>query len=139
MAKNIQLTIATPLDTVYTDTVNQITATTTDGEITILPGHVPLIAPLQTGHVMIKKDGKETLFAVDGGLIEVRHDHSVVVLSDRSENADDLDIKRSEKAIEKAKTYMENPEGGSVDYAQLQKMMAREQNRIKIAQRGNRK
>ena len=135
---HLQLTIATPLDTVYTDTVNQVTATTIDGEITILPGHVPLIAPLKTGHVMIKKDGKETLFAVDGGLIEVRHDHSIVVLSDRSEHADILDIKRSEQAILKAKAYMENPDDERVDYAQLQKLLAREQNRIKIAQRGGR-
>jgi F-type H+-transporting ATPase subunit epsilon len=136
---DIQLTIATPLDTVYTDKVNQVTVTTIDGEITILPGHVPLIAPLEVGHVMIKKDGKETFFAIDGGLVEVRHDHSVVVLSDRSEHASDLDIQASEEAVAKAKAYMENPEDESVDYAQLQKMMAREQNRIKIAQRGGRR
>ena len=134
----LQLTIATPLDTVYNDTVDQVTATTTSGEITILPQHVPLISGLKIGHIMIKKNGKETYFAVDGGLIEVRHDHSVVVLSDRSEHADDLDIARAEEAAKKAAEYMENPTEVGEDYTKLQATMAKEQNRARIARRGGR-
>lgn len=135
----LPLTITTPLDTVYTDTVDQVTATTTSGEITILPQHVPLISNLKTGHIMIKKDGKETYFAVDGGLIEVRHDHSVVILSDRSEHASDLDIQRSEEAIQKAEEYMKNPEEVGMNYDQFQKILAKEKNRINVARRGQRK
>ena len=55
----LQLTIATPSSTVYEDAVDQITLTTTSGEITILPKHVPLISQLETGHVMVKKEGKD--------------------------------------------------------------------------------
>ena len=60
MSKKLQLTIATPSATLYEDLVDQITLTTVSGEITVLPNHVPLISPLKTGHVMVKKAGKET-------------------------------------------------------------------------------
>lgn len=135
----IKLTIATPSSTVYSDEVDQITVTTTSGEITVLPKHVPLISTLKTGHVMIKKEGKETFFAIDGGLLEVRKDSSVVVLSDRSEHIDDIDIERAETAAKKAEKYMENPEEVGMDYRTLQALMAKEQNRARLARKGHRK
>lgn len=135
----LQLTIATPLDTVYSESVDQITVTTTSGEITILPKHVPLISHLKTGHVMVKNSGKETYFAIDGGLLEVRHDSSVVILSDRSEHADAIDIERANAAAESAVEYMKNPVEAGADYAKLQAMMAKEQNRAKVARRGGRR
>ena len=135
----LQLTITTPSSTLYEDTVDQITLTTTSGEITVLPNHVPLISHLEVGHVMIKKDGKETYFAIDGGLLEVRRDHSVVVLSDSSEHADSIDLERAEEAVQKAEEYMKNPEETVESYAKLQKMFARQKNLLKTAKRGGRR
>ncbi|MCD5389801.1 MAG: ATP synthase F1 subunit epsilon [Candidatus Pacebacteria bacterium] len=135
----LQLTITTPLETVYSESVDQITVTTTSGEITILPKHVPLISHLKTGHVMVKNGGNETYFAIDGGLLEVRHDNTVVILSDRSEHTDDIDIERAEEAAKKAAEYMKNPEEAGTDYAKLQAMMAKEENRARLARRGHRK
>lgn len=135
----LQLTIATPSSMVYSDLVDQITLTTTSGEITILPKHVPLISQLKTGHVMIKKEGKETYFAIDGGLLEVRHDHSVVVLSDSSEEASAIDLERAEEAAKKAEEYMKNPTETKESYAKLQRMMVRSRNLTKVARRGGRK
>ena len=137
--KKLQLTIATPSSTVYSEKVDQITLTTASGEITVLPNHVPIISNLKTGHVMIKKDGKETHFAIDGGILEVRHDHSVVVLSDNSENLEDIDLERAEEAAKKAAEYMKNPKEVGFDYTKLQAMMAREENRARLARRGHRK
>lgn len=135
----LQLTIATPSSTVYSDTVDQITLTTTSGEITVLPNHVPLISNLEMGHVMIKKDNKETYFAIDGGILEVRHDHSVVVLSDSSEVSHEIDLERAEEAARKAEEYMKNPKETTESYSNLQAMMAKEQNRARIARKGHRK
>ncbi len=135
----IKLTIVTPSSTVYSDEVDQITVTTTSGEITVLPKHVPLISTLMTGHVMIKKGEKETFFAIDGGLLEVRKDNSVIVLSDRSEHADEIDLKRAEEAIKKAEKYMKNPKEVGMDYRKLQAMMKKEENRARIARKGHRK
>lgn len=135
----LQLTITTPLETVYSESVDQITVSTVSGEITVLPNHVPLISHLKTGHVMVKNADNETFFSIDGGLLEVRNDNSVVVLSDRSEHADSIDIERANAAAESAAEYMKNPEEVGMDYTKLQKLMAKEQNRARVARRGGRR
>ena len=135
----IKLTITTPIRTVYSDEVDQLTLTTTSGEITVLPNHVPLISTLKVGHIMIKKDGQESYFAINGGLIEVRKASSVIILSDRSEYVDEIDLERAEEAIKKAEEYMKNPEENGLDYRQLQAMMAKEKNRARLARQGHRK
>ena len=71
--------------------------------------------------------------------MEVRHDHSVVVLSDRSEHADSIDIERAQLAMEKAQEYMKQPTEVVMNHSELQKILAKEQNRVNIAKRGGRK
>lgn len=139
MSKKLQLTITTPLDIVYQGQVDQVTVSTESGEITILSNHVPLISRLRIGHVLIKEAGKETYFAIEGGLIDVKEDNRVIVLSDRSEQADAIDVERAEEAAKKAAEYMKNPAETGMDYAKLQSLMSKEQNRAKIARRGGRK
>lgn len=139
-AKKIHLTITTPLRTVYENDVDQLTVTTSAGELTVLPDHVPLVVPLLVGQAMVKNDKKEIYHAIDGGILEVRHNNEVVILSDRSENATEIDIERAEAALKRAKESMENAKDNiEVDYQALERNIARELNRVKIAQKGQRK
>ena len=46
------------------------------GELGILPGHIPMVAPLAIGAVRLKKGGKTDFVAVTGGFLEVRPDAS---------------------------------------------------------------
>ncbi len=134
----LQLKIVTPEKTVYSGEVDQFTLTTSSGEITVLPNHVPLISHLKTGHVIVRKDGKDSYFAIDGGILEVRHNNFVVILSDNSENANEIDLERAEEAIKMAREYMKNPENVGFDYTVLQAKMNKEQNRARLARRGHR-
>lgn len=136
----MHLTITTPLRTVYNDEVDQLTVTTLSGELTILPDHVPLVIPLVVGKVMVKNENDEIYHSIDGGILEVRHNNQVVILSDRSENATDIDVDRAQAALERAKISMQNAKDGiEVDYQKLEMNIARELNRVKIAQKGSRK
>ena len=54
MSKKLDLKIETPSRTMYADKVDQVTVTTTSGEITILSNHVPLISQLSVGQVVVK-------------------------------------------------------------------------------------
>lgn len=140
MSKKIKLTIATPLQEVYQNDIDQLTVSTANGEITILPDHVPLIVPLELGQVMVKNNGNEVYHAISGGLLEVRHDNEVIILSNRAENASDIDIKRSEKAIERARKVMNQESIDPDEYVKLEKSIQHELNRVKIAsRRGQRK
>ncbi|MCA9352202.1 ATP synthase F1 subunit epsilon [Patescibacteria group bacterium] len=138
--KQLHVVITTPLRTVYDDYVDQITVTTSEGEITVLPEHIPLIVPLTIGQAMVKKDGKEVYHAIDGGILEVRHGSEVVILSDRSENASEIDIERAEEALKRAQDFMDQKHHEEdVDFAKLERDIARELNRVKLAQKGQRK
>lgn len=140
-AKKLHLTITTPLRTVYENHVDQLTVTTATGELTILPDHVPLVVPLMVGQAMVKNDNHEIYHAIDGGILEIRHNNEVVILSDRSEDSTDIDLERAEAALERAEALMkEELPTNEVEYAALQKSMAKELNRVKIAsRRGQRK
>jgi F-type H+-transporting ATPase subunit epsilon len=137
--KQLQLTIATPLREVYQNYVDQLTVTTVNGEITILPDHIPLVVPLETGQVMIKNDDHEVYHAISGGLLEVRHDNKVIILSNRAENVSDIDIERSEKAIERARNVMSQEKINPNEYIKLEKKIQKELNRVKIASRNGQK
>lgn len=139
-SKQLHLTITTPLKTVYDNHVASVTVTSVAGELTILPDHVPLVIPLMTGQAMVRVEGREIYHAIDGGILEVRHNNEVVILSDRSENASEIDINRANEAIERAQALMnEELPMNEVEYAALQKSMAKELNRVKLAQKGQRK
>jgi len=138
--KQLHVIIATPLRTVYDNEVDQITVTTAEGEITILPDHIPLIVPLKVGQAMVKTDDKEVYHSIDGGILEMRHDNQVIILSDRSENATEIDLERAEGALKRAEKCMEECENNEeTDYTKLERDIAKELNRVKLAQKGSRK
>lgn len=138
--KKLHLTITTPLRTVYTNDIDQLTVTTSVGELTILPDHIPLITTLEIGQVMVKNDGHEVYYAIDGGILEVRHNNKVVILSDRSENASEIDIERAKEALKRAEDIKNNSSDvDNVDYNKLERDIAKELNRVKLTQKGQRK
>ena len=60
---------------------------TTEGELGILPGHMPLLGALEPGHpVRIDREGGESITVeVQGGFLFVHKDHRVSVLAEQAE------------------------------------------------------
>jgi F-type H+-transporting ATPase subunit epsilon len=60
---------------------------TTDGDLGILPGHMPLLGALEEGHpVRIDREGGDSLTVdVQGGFLFVHKDHHVSVLAEQAE------------------------------------------------------
>ena len=72
-----------------------------EGELGILPGHVPLITRIRPGAVRIKKeDGAEESVFVAGGILEVQPDR-VTVLADTAIRSKDLDEAKAKKRKDK--------------------------------------
>lgn len=72
----MHLKIHTLEGTKFEGEVDSVTLPASDGEITILPGHIPLITTLSIGNI---KTAKES-FPITGGVAEV-DDKGVVVLA----------------------------------------------------------
>jgi len=82
-----------------------------EGELGVLPRHIPLLTPLRAGEVTVRNDGNDEYIFVAGGFLEVLPDR-VVILADAAERAEDIDEARAEEARRKAQQLLEEkPEG----------------------------
>ena len=50
MSKQLKLKIVTPEKLILEDMIDQVTIPTTEGELTILPDHITLIAGISSGY-----------------------------------------------------------------------------------------
>jgi len=135
MAEKIKFKIVTPEKTVYEDSIDQVTLPTQEGEITVLPNHIPLISVLLPGELVIKKDNEEVDMAVSGGMVEVRK-NEITILADTAERAEEIDLARAEEARERAeKLKDEKIRMDETEYAAVASLMERNLARIKVARK----
>lgn len=131
----IKFKIVTPERIVYEDLVDQVTVPTLEGEITVLPNHIPLISILQAGELRTKKGSEEKAMAVSSGFVQVNK-NEVVILADTAEHAEEIDEKQAQEAHERAKKLMEEiKDKEAVDYVNLAAKLERELARLKVARK----
>ncbi|WP_127534246.1 F0F1 ATP synthase subunit epsilon [Paenibacillus kobensis] len=124
------LEIVTPERTVYAQEVNMVSVKGADGELGILPNHIPLVTPLRIAPVIVKKDGVSEKIAVSGGFIEIRKD-KVVILAESAELASNVDVTRAEAAKKRAEDRLSTKQS-DVDQVRAELALQRALNRINI-------
>ena len=141
MLKKLKLKIITPEKLVLEEEVDQVTFPTTQGELTILPDHVPMIANLASGDIVATTNGELAPYAVVGGFVEVKPFDSaqgkrteVAILADFAEHVSGLSdeaISKAKARAEELKKQLENKE--TVDYEHFATELERSLTRVKIA------
>ncbi len=101
----MKLTIVSPERELYQGDVDIVLAPGVEGQLGILPKHVPLIAQLDEGELIARAGGEELYFAIHGGFIHVMPD-SVTVLADVAERSEEIDIERAEAARRRAQEML---------------------------------
>lgn len=105
MAATIKLEIVTPEAKIFSEDVDMVTLTGTEGEMGILPQHMPLMTQLVAGEILAQK-GKETIFlAVGDGFVQVTGDR-VAVLTDMAIQAANIDEAQAEEALRRAQARL---------------------------------
>ena len=133
VTKKLHLKIVTPERTLLEEDVDQVSIPTTEGEITVLPGHIPLIASLKSGDVVAMSNGEAIPMAVTGGFIEIK-DNVVAILADFAEPVSELTDDAIEKAKAKALELQEKQKKGEiVDFEHFESELERSLNRVKVA------
>jgi len=125
--KKIQFEIATPERVLLKEEILQITVPTVEGEITILPDHMPIVSVLKPGVIEVKQDEEKTeIMSVSGGFIEVMKD-KIVILADAAERAAELDEKKVEEARKRAEEAKEKASSeDKVEFAEVSASLERE-------------
>jgi len=135
MPKSLHLTITTPERIVLESEVSSVNVPTVDGEIGLLPDHIPLVSLLAPGELhAVTTMGEEQIMAVSGGFIEVR-DNAVVILADTAEKAEEIDEARAQAGREKAQKLMQERATDDVGFADAQAAMAKELARLKVVRK----
>ena len=103
----LKLEIVTPEARIFSDEVDSVVLPGVEGEMGVLPAHSNLVTTLKHGELVYTKGGKSTHFAVGEGLVEVTGT-TTRVLTDMAIDADTIDEKAVEAALERAKHALEN-------------------------------
>ena len=131
--KTIKVSVVTPDGPVYESDVEMVSTKAKSGELGILPGHIPLVAPLEIGAVRLKlAGGKQEQIAVSGGFLEVRPEQ-VTVLAQAAEKASDIDVERAQRAKERAEQRLQQAQQEHVDFKRAELALRRAVNRLNVA------
>ena len=121
---NVQLVAADRA--VWSGVASIVIARTVDGDLGVLPGHEPMLAELADGVVTIRAvDGEDAVAAVHGGFISVEGD-TVSLLAESAELADEIDVARARRALERATS-------GEASDADLSQDQRRAETRLRAA------
>lgn len=133
--------ILTPERLVMEGEALSVSVMTESGEITVLPGHIPLATLLKAGEMRVRDvQGNESLLAVSTGLFEIKNGNEIIVLADTAERSEELELAAVEAAkqrAEQALTEARNRE--DVSLADAAAHLERELARYRVALKGKKR
>lgn len=133
MPKLLTLDIVTQEKRLLTVETARVTVETEMGEITVLPGHIPLLAKLNEGLLRFEDDkGREEIVAIFGGFIEVDALGKVSILADSAVRAKDIDLAKVQRAQSEAKMTLADKKR-EVEFAQAEAALKRTWLELKAA------
>ena len=125
MADKLSLEVVTRFRTVLNEDVDSVTLRGIEGELGILPEHVPLLTTLDTGIMSyVNGSGNTQAIAVHWGYAQVDA-NNVRVLAELAETADEIDLPRAQEAEKKAKELLQSGDPAASEWED-------EENRQKI-------
>jgi F-type H+-transporting ATPase subunit epsilon len=101
----LTLEIVTPEAKVYSDTIDSVVIPTVEGEIGILPGHIPLLTQVEDGELRVTKGTSTQLLVVSGGFAQIDGDR-VRVLAENAINEEKIDEQAVEAALKRAEQQL---------------------------------
>ena len=99
------LKIVTPDGLQFDGQAEELIVRTVTGDMGILAGHINCVAPLGMGRATILSEGKKRYAACIGGMVSVV-DGAVTLVPTTFEWAEDIDLKRAEKACDRANAVL---------------------------------
>jgi F-type H+-transporting ATPase subunit epsilon len=133
MAK-LLLEIVTPESRAFSEEVDMVVLPGAEGELGILPLHVPLMTRLLPGEVRIMQGQKETDLVVGTGFVEVTQT-KVSILTDMAMSDTDVDEAAAEEAVSRAKEALQNKDLNSEEVSEIEGAIARSLAQLRFKKR----
>lgn len=131
----MKLTIVTQEKELLSEEVDSITAMTTTGEVTILPGHIPLMTKLADTEFVYRAKGVAKSLALTGGFLNVEPDNQIIVLADSGVRSEDINEAKAEEARKKAYEAMQNQKLSNTEMKIIEGSLRKAILELKVANR----
>lgn len=107
----LTLKVVTPDRAIAHESVDEVQIPGSEGYLSVLPGHTPLLTTLAVGEFSFRQGNETTYVSVAEGFAEILPD-GVTILAQIAERAEEIDVSRAEEAERRARERMDQ---GSVD------------------------
>ena len=133
----LKLEIVTPDKLTYVGEVDSVVIPASEGEMGILPMHIPLMTQINAGELVITKGQKKEYLAVGEGFVSVTQD-SVNVLTDMAISWEHIDEGAAEAAVKRAQEALSGKhELGSEEAAAVQASLAKSLAQLRVKRRAH--
>ena len=134
MADTFHLKITSPDRVFFEGEVTMVEINTTEGQIGVLPNHIPLTSVLAPGACYLHvPEGLPKVCAIHGGFFEILQD-SMTILAEVCEWPDEIDVQRAEDARIRAERRLSDKPAGT-DIARAMLALKRSAARIEATRR----
>ena len=130
----LRLEVVTPEEKAYSDDVDMVVIPGVEGELGILPMHVPLMTQLLPGPLRILKDGKQSELVIGNGFAEVTQT-TVSILTDMAMEEQAIDEVAADEALKRAETALKDKSLQGDDLADVEAALLRSVARLRIKRR----
>lgn len=133
-SSTMRIEIVTPYEMFFEGPVEMVVLTSKDGEIGVMPGHAPMMIALVPGEIRIKASGEWRALAATNGYAEVSGDITIIIVN-AAEWADQIDLKRAKKALERADERLHNPSTSAAERVHARHGVQRARARLHVAEK----
>ena len=130
----LKLEIVTPEKVAYSDDVDSVVLPAVEGEMGVLPMHIPVLTQITPGELVVSKAGKKHYLAVGEGFVSVDQT-SVKVMTDMALESEQIDEGAAEAAVQRAREAIANKDLGSEEGAAVQAALAKSLAQLHVKRR----
>ena len=133
MSKFFRLQVISPDRIFYDGDVEMVELRTSEGEMGVLKGHIPLTAILVPGVLKIKEDGQDKIAALHDGFVEIFQDH-MTILAESCEWPEEIDLRRAEESKARAEKRLSSGDA-DINIARAELSLRKSLIRIQLAEK----
>lgn len=130
----LRLEIVTPEGISFSGDVDMVYIPGEDGELGVMPQHVPVVVQLAPGELRAFKSSEETRLAVGSGVAEITQ-QSVAVLTDMAVKESEIDEAAAEEAIRRAEAAMRDEKLEGEELATVQAAIQKSLAQLRVKRR----
>ena len=131
----MNVSLVTPRGAVVAHAAEEVVAPGELGELGVLPGHIPLLAALKPGVVMVREGGRREIFAVGSGYLQVGAGDKVQILVERAEPPAEIDADDARRDQEEALAELKKGNLSGADRAGVEAKLGWARARLEAVER----